>query len=178
MSRSLGLGLYLACSALFCSAVMAQTAAPAPAKMAVINLQRAVLESAEIKAASAALEAKYKPRQAEMEKIQKELQSIQQELQNNAEKLTPQAAADLQARAARRQRELQRVGEDLQADVDRERNEILTGASRRMQEVIRKLAEERGFDLVTDVSNTLYFKPALEITNEAIAAYDKAHPAK
>jgi outer membrane protein len=178
MSRSLGLGLCFAYSALFCSAVLAQTAAPAPAKVAVINLQRAVLESAEIKAASTALEAKYKPRQSEMEAIQKELQGIQQQLQSNAQKLTPEAAADLQSRAARRQRELQRIGEDLQADVDRERNEILTGASRRMQEVIKTLAEARGFDLVTDVSNTLYFKPALEITSEAIVAYDKAHPAK
>jgi hypothetical protein len=32
--------------------------------------------------------------------------------------------------------------------------------------------------MVVDISNTVYFKPALEITNDAIAAYDKAYPAK
>ena len=32
------------------------------------------------------------------------------------------------------------------------------------------------FDVVTDISNTVYFKPALEITTESIAAYDKAYP--
>ncbi len=48
-----------------------------------------------------------------------------------------------------------------------------------MQEVIKKLAEEKGgYDLVVDVSQALYFKPALEITTEALAAYNKAYPAK
>ena len=47
-----------------------------------------------------------------------------------------------------------------------------------MQEVVKKLAEEKGFDVVTDISNTVYFKPALEITNDALTAYNKAYPAK
>ncbi len=47
-----------------------------------------------------------------------------------------------------------------------------------MTEVVKKLAEEKGLDLVVEGSTTLYFKPALDITNDAIAAYDKAYPAK
>ena len=76
------------------------------------------------------------------------------------------------------QDDLQRLTEDLQADVDRERNDILGRSSQRMQEVVKKLAEEKGIDVVVDISNTVYFKPALEITTESIAAYDKAYPAK
>lgn len=154
------------------------TIASAQTKVAVINLQRAVLESAEIKKASAELEARYKPRQQEMEKLQKDLQGIQQQLQTGAGKMTPQQEADLTAQGQRKQRELQRIGEDLQADVDRERNEILGKSSQRMQEIVKKLAEAKGYDVVVELSNTIYFKPALEITNEAIAAYDKAYPAK
>ena len=59
-----------------------------------------------------------------------------------------------------------------------ERNDILGRSSQRMQEVVKKLAEEKGIDIVTDISNTVYFKPALEITTESIAAYDKAYPVK
>ena len=150
----------------------------AQAKIAVINLQRAVLESAEIKKASTDLEARFKPRQAQMEKLQKDLQGIQQQLQTSQGKLTAQAEADLTAQGQRKQRELQRLGEDLQGDVDRERNEILSRSTQRMQEVVKKLAEEKGLDIVVDISNTIYFKPAFEITTEAIAAYDKAYPAK
>ena len=47
-----------------------------------------------------------------------------------------------------------------------------------MQSVITKLAEEKGVDVIIDAAQTLYFKPALELTAEATAAYNKANPAK
>jgi len=170
----MGLRLVLASFAL----LSIGTIASAQSKVAIINLQRAVLDSAEIKKASAEMEARYKPRTSQLEQLQKELAAISQNLQTNAGKLTPQAEADITAQGQRKQRELTRLTEDLQADVDRERNEILSRSSQRMQEVVKKLAEEKGIDVVTDISNTVYFKPALEITTESIAAYDKAHPVK
>ena len=156
----------------------AASAVSAQPKIAIINLQRAVLESAEIKKASADLTAKYLPRQQQMEKLQKDLQALQQNLQTNAGKLTPAAEADLTAQGQRKQRELQRLSEDLQADVDRERTDILGKSSQRMQAVVKKLAEAKGIDVVVDIQNTVYFKPDLEITTESIAAYDKEYPAK
>jgi outer membrane protein len=151
-------------------------AASAQTKVGIINIQKAIIDTAEIKKAQAALEAKYKPRQAELEKIQKELSDLQAQLQSG--KLNPQAQQELTARGQRRQREAQRMTEDLQGDVDRERNEILQQAGQRMTEIIRKIAEEKGLDVVVDVNNTLYYKPALEITTEAVAAFDKAYPLK
>jgi outer membrane protein len=174
MSVRFGLRLILVCLAL---AYFSQIAS-AQAKVAVINLQKAVLESDEIKKASTELEAKFKPRQQELEKLQNEIQVIQQQLQSNAGKLNPQAEADLNAQGAKKQRELQRKGEDLQADVDRERNEILGKSTQKMGEVVKKLAEEKGYDLVVDISNTIYFKPALEITTDALAAFNKTYPVK
>lgn len=174
MSVRFGLRLALACLALF----PLSQAGLSQIKVAVVSLQRAVLESAEIKKASAEMEKKYQPRQQAMEKLQKELQGIQQQLQTNAGKLTPAAESDLNAQGQRKQRELQRLNDDLQADVNAERNEILSESGRKMSEVVKKIAEEKGLDVVVDVSNTVYFKPALDITADAIAAYDKAHPAK
>lgn len=168
------LRLFSVCVGLFLVASLSS----AQTKIAVINLQKAVLESAEIQKASATLEGKYKPRQQDMEKVQKDLQNIQQQLQANQGKFTPQAEADLVAQGQRKQRELQRMTDDLQADVDRERNEILGKSTQRMQEVVKKLAEEKGYDVVVDISNTIYYKPALEITADALAAYNKAYPAK
>ena len=148
----------------------------AQAKVAIINSQQSVVETAEIKKAQAELEAKFKPRQAQIETLQKEIADLQTQLQQGRGKFTPQAEQNMVAQGNRKQRELQRLGEDLQADVDRERQEILGRSSERMQQIVRKLAEERALDVVIDVSNTIYFKPALEITKEATAAYDKAYP--
>ncbi|HEY1339974.1 MAG TPA: OmpH family outer membrane protein [Bryobacteraceae bacterium] len=173
MSRKLGLGPLAVCSALFFFSQIA----PAQSKVAIINLQKAVLDSAEIQAASAAMTAKFQPRANQIEQLQREIQGISDNLQRNAGKLTPQAESDLNAQGQRKQRDLQRLQEDLQADVDRERNDILGKSTQKMTEVVKKIAEEKGYDLVVDVSNTVYFKPAMEITTDVIAAYNKAYPA-
>jgi outer membrane protein len=174
MSGRFGLRLAVACFAVFSLSRLAfgQT------KIGVVNLQKAVLGSAEIKKASADMEAKYRPRQQKMEELQKELQGIQQQLQTNAGKLTPMAESDLTAQGQQKQRQLQRMNDDLQSDVNAERNDILTKASRKMAAVVGKIAEAKGLDLVIDVSNTVYFKPALDITADALAEYDKTYPAK
>ena len=151
---------------------------PAQVKLAIINSQLAVTETAEIKKASAEMEAKFKPRQAQLEKLQKEMADLQNQLQAGQGKLTPQAEQSITVQGQRKQREAQRIQEDLQADVDRERNEILQRVGGRMQEVVRKMAEARTLDAVIDVSNTVYFKPALDITKDATAEYDKVYPAK
>ena len=153
---------------------LAQT--PSPAKVAIINAQKAVADTEEIKKAQTALEAKYRPRQQAIENLQRELQTIQQ--QAAAPNLAPAREADLQATFTQKQKQLQRLGEDLQADVNAERQDVLGKAGRQMTEVVKKIAEERGLDVVIDVTNTLYYKPTLEITAAATAAYDKAYPLK
>jgi outer membrane protein len=160
------------------SAAVVAGVALAQTKVAVINMQQAVLQTAEIKKASAALEAKYKPRTAEIDKVRKELEDLQQKLQAGGGKLSPQQEADLTAQGQRRQRDLQRMSQDLQEEVDAERNEILQGSGQRMQAVVRKLAEERGVDVVVEAGGTLYVKPALDLTKDAVTAFDSAYPAK
>jgi outer membrane protein len=169
-----GLRPLLACSALFVFAGLA----PAQTKVGIISLQRAVFESAEIKKADAQMQATFKPRQDRIETLQKEIAALAQQLQSSNGKLSPQAEADLQTQGQRKQRDLQRLSDDLNADSTAYRNEVLSKSSDKMQAVVKKLAEEKGLDLVIDASTALYFKDAMDITKDAIAAYDKAYPAK
>lgn len=168
MSRLLLPALMLACG----------VTASAQVKVAIINLQKAVLDTAEIQKAQKDLETKYKPRQEKAEALQRELQTIQGQLQTMAGKLTPQAEQELNVQGQRKQRELQRVTEDLQGDVDRERQDILGRSAQRMTDVVKKVAEAKGLDMIVDVSNAVYFKPTLDITAEATAEYNKSYPAK
>ena len=147
-----------------------------PTKVAIINAQKAVADTAEIKRAQASLEVKFRPRQQAIESLQNDLQNIQKQL--NTPNIDPSKEAQLRADGTQKQKELQRLGEDLQADVNAERQDILGRSGRQMTEVVKKLAEERGIDVVVDITNTIYFKPALDVTAEATAAYDKAYPAK
>ena len=161
---------------LFVIAGFALAQAPGPARVAIINAQKAVADTQEIKKDQAALEAKFRPRQQQIESLQRELQTLQQ--QANAPNLAPAREAELQSTFAQKQKQLQRLGEDLQSDVNAERQDVLGRAGRQMTDVVKKIAEEQGFDVVIDVTNTLYYKPALDITAAATAAYDKAYPPK
>jgi outer membrane protein len=148
--------------------------ASAQIKVAVINTQKALLETDDIKKAQLAMEAKFKPRQDQMVKLQKELEDIQAQLSSG--KLNELGTQELNAEGQRKQRELQRDQQDLQEDVERERTEIIQRAGTRMQEVVKKLADEKGLDLVVDTANTVFYKASFEITTEATAAYNKAYP--
>jgi outer membrane protein len=171
MVRNFVLPVVLACAGFLLPAQV-----DAQVKVGVVNFQKAVLGTADMKKASADLEAKYKPKQDQLEKLQRELADIQTKLQDP--KTPAQTAADLQIDGTRKQREAQRISEDVQAEVEKDRQEILQRGAQRMTDVVKKLAEDKGLDLVVDVANAVFFKPALEITDDATAAYDKTFPAK
>lgn len=162
--------------AVCCALLLSGRVASAQNKVAVVNLQKAVFDTAEIKKADLEMQAKYKPRQDRLQQLQEEIAHLAQQLQTGQGKLTPQAESDLQAQGQTLQKQAQRVQEDLQQDVQSDRNDILSRTTQKMTAVIHKLAEDRGLDMVVDSSGMLYFKAALEITADATAAYDKAYP--
>src|SRR5579883_881150 len=83
-----------------CAAGLVSPSASAQTKIGVVNFQKAILDTAEIKKASTDLQNKYKPRQDALDKAQRELNDIQTQLQSAGGKLSAQGEADLQARSA------------------------------------------------------------------------------
>lgn len=152
--------------------------AMAQSKVGIVSLQKAILDTAEIKKANNDMQAKYKKRQDDLDKASKELNDIQTQLQASQGKLSAAGEADLTARGARKEREVKRLDEDLRADVERDRTEILSRAQTRMIEIVKKVSDEKGLDFIVEASAVLTFKPALDVTNDVVAAYDKAYPAK
>lgn len=150
--------------------------AMAQTKVGVVSLQKAILDTAEIKKASNDMQARYKKRQDDLDKANRELSDIQTQLQAAQGKLSAAGEADLTARGQRKEREVKRLDEDLRADVERDRNDVLARAQARMLEIVKKVSDEKGLDCVIEASAVITFKPALDITTDVVAAYDKAHP--
>jgi outer membrane protein len=151
--------------------------AMAQTKVGVVSLQKAILDTAEIKKASNDMQARYKKRQDDLDKANRELSDIQTQLQAAQGKLSAAGEADLTARGQRKEREVKRLDEDLRADVERDRNDVLARAQTRMLDIVKKVSDEKGLDCVIEASAVITFKPALDITTDVVAAYDKAHPA-
>lgn len=159
-------------AAALCAVALPQQAA-AQTKVAVVDFQTALLNTAEIQKKAAELEAKYKPRQDEIEQLSQELQEIQTKLQSAA----ADQAQSIQAEGERKQRRAQRLSEDLQSDVEFDRQGILAAAGSQMRAVIQALRTEKEVDLIVDISGVLAFDAAIDLTQAATAAYDAKHPA-
>jgi outer membrane protein len=157
-------------------AAAAVAAASAQLKIGIINSQQAVFGTAEFKKWRGQEETKFKPRQDQLAKLQKDLSDLQAQLQSG--KLSQQGEQELQMQAQRKQREGQRMQQDYQEDLEREQNEILQRIGGRMRELVTKLADAKGLDVVFDSQSIIHYKPALDLTTDAVAEYDKAYPLK
>ncbi len=158
--------------------LVATGAANAQLKVGVVDLQKVLQGTAEIKQAEADLKTRFGPRQDDLGAAEKELARLQQDFETNQSKYTEAALADLSARIQLRQRQYQRNAQALQDEVSRDRQDILSRVGQRLQEIVKKVAEAKALDLVVDAQSSLYSKPALDISADVTAAYDAAYPVK
>ena len=166
----------LACVAIL--SLAATATASAQLKVGTVNLQRALQDTAEIKAAEADLKAQFGPKQEELAGLEREISKLTQDYEANQQKYNEATLAEMSSRIQLKQRQYQRNSDSLQDAVNRARQDILQRVGQRLQEVVKKVAEEKGLDFVADSANLLYAKPTMDISTEVTAAYDKAYPAK
>jgi|SRR5262245_17220196 len=149
-------------------------------KIAVVDFERAVVESVEGKKSSDKFNGALKAKQAELEKRQKELEDQQRKLQSGARTLSDAAKADIQKDIDRRTTELQRVNEDAQKELQALRDQLLRPIAERATAILNGMAAEQGYTLVVDLSNQesniLWFNPKNDITAELIKRIDAAAP--
>lgn len=99
------------------------TAAAKP-KVAIINVQRAIVSTQDGKAAAAALAIKYAPDQARMAKEQQEIDELNRQLSDGTAQ-TEQDSAQLKARIDASVRTHRRNEEDLRAKFEQDRKQVL-----------------------------------------------------
>ena len=160
------------------------TAAPAatgaPNKVAIIQLQQAIVRTQEGQKASADMQAKFGPRRTALEKRNTEIQGLQDQLNKGGATMTDAAKQKLAEDIASGQKKLQRDGEDFDSDVQNYENGLMQQIVAKMVDVIAKYATQNGYAMVVDVSNQqsplIWADQAFVITDAIIKLYDQAHP--
>jgi outer membrane protein len=153
-------------------------AARAADKIAVIDVQKAMLECDEGKAASTQLQAEMKDKQGQLDVKQKEFTALRDEFEKQGALLNEQTRAQKTAELEKRGEELQRMYMQLQQELAKKESEATKGIAGRMRQVVKEIAEASGFQLVTDVSPVVWASPGLDITTEAIRKYNAKFPYK
>ncbi len=151
----------------------ARAEVPAIGKVAMVDMQRVLNETNAGKRARKELEASSKAKQSKLEKKRAKIES-------DAAKLKSLSGAQLAAAQEKIQQEsmeLQSMLFTLEQELGEMHNKMLEKMYRNAQDIVAAIAKERGLDLVLvrDDMTVIYTKDSLDITDEVVQKYNKAH---
>ena len=156
----------------FCAVVPAQ----AQPKIAVVDMERAVSNCKEGKRAQAELKRKAEKLQSELKKLGQEVQKLRQELENTAMLLKPEAKLKKEREFQRKLRNFQDRQRDARQEMMDAERKAITPIGKKMVKVIQAIGAKHGYALITDKRVAIYAPASADITEQAIAAYDKKYP--
>jgi outer membrane protein len=160
----------------------AQTPAPAPMtqKIGVINMQEALVNTADGKKAIADLRAKFGPRDADIQKRQQELQVKTDQYRKTQATLSDEAKAKIERDIDTMTRSLQRDTDDAKQDMDADQQRMINDLGSKIVQVITRYAADNQYTVIFDdsgqPSNIMFASNAIDITRDIIALYDKSAP--
>lgn len=122
-------------------------------KIGVVDMQRAIIQSAEGKKAEANFSAKFEQYRKDIEARQKHIEDQQNKLKTQDKMLSDSVKADINNDIDKSQTELKRVQEDAQKDLESLRDQLMRPIAEVAQAVLNQYTQERGFTLIIDSSN-------------------------
>jgi len=171
---SLFLGLII--SALLAATATAQSAQ----KVAIIDSQKAFDRSAQGQKVIALLQDKENEIKASLKQRQEEINSLQDKFASQRLTLNEEALRQLKLEIDKKEAENKKYEQDSSIEFDQFKAKLIKKMRDEMLSIVDELVKERGYDLVFDLSSSglIYFRPALDITEEVIKKYDEASSRK
>ena len=164
--------------ALLLVVALAPALARAEQKIGFVDLQRALNEVDEGKAAKALLKKDFDEKQKQLDGKKAEFDKIQADVEKQAVVMSDAAKKDKANELDRRARELQGLFMQLQKDLSDRERDATKGIYDRMAVIVREIAEAEGFTVVLEKNSGLVYAPtSLDLTNELIRKYNARHPA-
>jgi outer membrane protein len=145
--------------------------------IAVVDVQRCLLETKEGKRAKRTLEGDFGKGQARLDKKAKDLQKQVGDLQAKAAMLTESELNKRREDLMRADAELQQLASELQQHMVEEEGLLAERIYKNVSAIVDEIAAEENLDLVLVRSDmtVLYADPQIDLTNRVIVRYDKKH---
>jgi outer membrane protein len=181
LSRSRSLLLAAAmCAVPFASLVSSTAEAAGPTelkKIAVVDIQRCLLETKQGQSGTKDLEKALSRSQAKLERAQRDLQKQVADLQAKAAMLSQEEGMCRQEELMRKEQELQQLIQDQQTKLAEKEAQLMDKVYRNVAKIVKTIAKEEGIQivLVRSPMSVLYANPKIDLTNKVIVAYDKKY---
>jgi outer membrane protein len=149
-------------------AALAQDAGSAGTRIAFVNTDRLLRESAPAKAAQAKLEQEFSRREKDINSADAALKSASDRFQRDAPTLGDGQRQQRQRQLADMDRDLQRKRGEFQDDLNGRKQEELQQILDRANKVVKQIAESERYDVI--LQEAVYANPRLDITDKVIKA--------
>ncbi len=137
-------------------------------RIAVVDSDRILRESASIKQAQHQLEEEFSKRDHELRKIAQRLKSITEELNKKGANLSDARRSAMQTELAQLNADFQRKQHEFNEGFNQRRNEKIAAVLDYANRVIQKIAQAEQYDLI--VQEAVYFNPRIDITDQVLKA--------
>ncbi|MEE4279635.1 MAG: OmpH family outer membrane protein [Halieaceae bacterium] len=145
---------------------VAPSGAMAQGKIAVVNLQEAILQSdmAQQRLASVRAEESYKADKSEFDRLKEELDDLVKDFQKDAAVMSQEQQISARKRLASKQADLEHVAGKLQQAEQATGQALLQEMSPLVQEVLRELIATEGIGLLLQRTSVIHADPGYSIT--------------
>jgi len=158
-------------------ALLARPVAAVDVKLGYVDLQRALNEVDEGKAAKALLKKDFEEKQKQLDAGKTDFEKARADFDKQQVVMSDQAKRDKASELDRRAMELQATYQKLQQDLMKREQEMTGGIFQKMSDIVREMAEADGITMVLERNaGVVYALPALDLTNELIRKYNARHP--
>ena len=147
--------------------------AHAQSKIAVVDTQRAIMETEDGLRAQATLKKVFDNKQRELDKKQEDLQKEREDIEKQRDVLSKAALAKRVDKWQREMMALQGVFVDYNKELQKKQGELTQPIVQKIMGTIRRLATQEGLDLVLDKQAAPYVRSDLDVTDRIITLYNQ-----
>jgi outer membrane protein len=144
--------------------LFAAGAAAAELKIAVLDTQRALVESEEAQALLAQAQQELQAEQDQLQALNDEIVALTEQLQKDGEVMSPAEQRRMQKDIEDKQIDLQFLGNKLQKEVNDRRQELLQQMVPKIDVVLKDLIELEGYDMIMERGSLRYVNSKHDIT--------------
>lgn len=148
------------------------TAAWAESKFAVIDSQRAMMETEDGLRMQATLKKMFESKQQELEAKQAELQREQADIEKQRSVISEEALMRLAEAWQREMVALQQKSVTYNQEMQKKQGELTQPIFEKTNQIIRRLATTEGYDMVVDRMAVAYVRSDLDLTDRVITMYN------
>ena len=138
------------------------------ARIAAVNSDRILRESAPAKAAQLKLEAEFAKRDKDLQDMAQRLKTMSDSLDKTGPSLSAAERAQKQRDISQLDSDFQRKQREFREDLSQRRNEELAAVLDKANKVIKQIAEQQHYDLI--VQEAVYVSPRIDITDQVLKA--------